>query len=399
MTPTATSSGVRAIAQWMEENLDGLVASLVDRMIEEVPEYFESSDPAVVQLALESTRGNLIAIAQGLESGRVAPEMPPASAIDEAILTAQSRISWTAVARTYWIGHRELWDRISMHVAAGEYSAPEQLQILRAISRYVLTYHDYVISTLAGVYEAERDRALRRGERRRLALIHEILAGGEADEDQLGYRLSVEHIAAVAWGSAPESVLGELAQRWQLPLLVAPGRGGTVWGWFGGKPTAAVSTDMLRAAASPVGTCIAFGGKSRGPEGFRVSHKESLEAQRVGRRSGRPVTCYSDVAIEAFALRDEELARAFVERELGPLSDPNEKSARLRDTLHAYFVAGNNGTAAAAVLGIHERTVSYRLASAEKLLGASTAGRHVELAIALRLYTLLRGEDPHEHRH
>ena len=72
-------------------------------------------------------------------------------------------------------------------------------------------------------------------------------------------------------------------------------------------------------------------------------------------------------------------------RELGPLADDDERSELLRDTLAAYFATGQNAASAAAALGVHDRTVLYRLRTIEERLGRSILERREELGVALRL--------------
>ena len=104
--------------------------------------------------------------------------------------------------------------------------------------------------------------------------------------------------------------------------------------------------------------------------------------------SAARLTAFVDVGLEAFALDDERLARAFVERELGPLAEDDARAATLRETLSAYFAAGNSASAAAVALDLHERTVSYRVRAAEQRLGRYILDCQDSLALALRLREL-----------
>ena len=49
-----------------------------------------------------------------------------------------------------------------------------------------------------------------------------------------------------------------------------------------------------------------------------------------------------------------------------------------------------NASRAAVMLGVHERTISYRLRSIESKLGADVATRRDELGVALRLLAVVR---------
>ena len=123
----------------------------------------------------------------------------------------------------------------------------------------------------------------------------------------------------------------------------------------------------------PPGTQLAVGTPGEGVEGFRSSHRQALSTYRIARETTQPVTTFADVALLALTLQDPTLAREFVRCELGPLAAGDARSQLLRETLRAYFDAGQNAAAAAAALGVHERTVTYRLRSIEERLGGRCA--------------------------
>jgi DNA-binding PucR family transcriptional regulator len=62
----------------------------------------------------------------------------------------------------------------------------------------------------------------------------------------------------------------------------------------------------------------------------------------------------------------------------------------LLETLRTYVRSGWNAASAAAQLGVHERTVGYRLATIEQRLGRPLSARRQELGAALRLTETLR---------
>lgn len=133
---------------------------------------------------------------------------------------------------------------------------------------------------------------------------------------------------------------------------------------------------------------IAYGTLSEGPEGFRISHRQAAQADRVGAALSVPVTWYEDVALEAMALNDVAAARAFVREELHLLGDVDDPANVLVETLRAYFVNGENAVLTAQELDVHPRTVAYRLRSAEAKLGLECL-RRGEFAVALRLRRLV----------
>jgi DNA-binding PucR family transcriptional regulator len=97
---------------------------------------------------------------------------------------------------------------------------------------------------------------------------------------------------------------------------------------------------------------------------------------------------YDDVALESLVADDEARSRAFVSRELRGIDGHDRRSQLLRRTLRAYFASAQNGSAAAALLGVHEHTVAYRLRTIEERLGRPVTARRAELETALRLMEL-----------
>jgi DNA-binding PucR family transcriptional regulator len=67
----------------------------------------------------------------------------------------------------------------------------------------------------------------------------------------------------------------------------------------------------------------------------------------------------------------------------------SSRSETLRATLAAYFGSGQNAASAAALLGVHERTIANRLRAIEAQAGRPVATRRAELEMALRLRDLL----------
>ena len=103
------------------------------------------------------------------------------------------------------------------------------------------------------------------------------------------------------------------------------------------------------------------------------------------RRTGAPLGIYDDVSLEALVLRDERAAQDFVARELGPLLDGGKRTQILLETLGVYVSSGWSAASTGARLGVHERTIGYRVATIEQRLGRPLAARRDELGVALRL--------------
>ena len=116
-----------------------------------------------------------------------------------------------------------------------------------------------------------------------------------------------------------------------------------------------------------------------------TTRREQFHDFRIGER----VSAYSEVALEALAFGGQDVARDFARAELGLLADDGERTETLRRTVQTYFASGNSAAAAAASLGIAERTVTYRLRRAEELVGRPLSTRRAEIEAALRLHRVL----------
>jgi hypothetical protein len=373
------------VASWLEDSETDLVDAIVARQ-----RTLDSAAPLIDSGARDAAASLLGAIRAGLTTGRATPAHLPPGAVQQAAVAAAEGVPWSALARTYAVAHAVVWEHLIAQLAFFELDAAHSAALLRVLSRYLFDLIDHVTMGLAEVYAAERERLVRDSECRKAALVRDLLAGLPVAPGALAYELRSEHIGAIAWGAEPGAAAAQLAAETELRLLTVAGGGDVVWAWLGGRPTiAARAARTLARVHLPPETYVALGDPAAGPEGFRSTHRQAGEAQRVALLRPRPLTRYDDVALESLALQDVALARAFAERELGPLGAPGERAAVLRETLRAYFTTGQNASAVAAMLGIHERTVSYRLQSAGVRLGRPVAARRDELAVALRILAVL----------
>ena len=114
---------------------------------------------------------------------------------------------------------------------------------------------------------------------------------------------------------------------------------------------------------------------------FGAAFDALLVAERLG-LDGRHSA--DSLLLERALLTDERLLRAAVDRELGPILDAPRNGEELLRTVAAYLGARQNLRAAARLLGVGVRTVSYRLVRVEELIGRPLAGE-----VVLRLSTAL----------
>ncbi len=387
---TDVTGAIRRLADWIEEDVDALAERMLARARGEVSEPTLDGDPGLAEIGREGIVAHLRTVCGGLIGGRMLPAQPPPAAVEQTIALASEGLPWSTVARRFTFAHAELWDHIIEEIDDWELSAEERTLLLQVTSRFLFSYRDYVTTELTDVYQAQRERVVRSREHRRVGIVRELLDGLPASEDELGYRLRAYHVAAVAWGATPEHALLELARASSSELLFVAGGGRSLWAWYGGGATVEEQLAAALPDSSPgEGTFLALGGQAHGLEGFGRSHREAMQAFRVAAVRRRAVTRYGDVVLEALALSDAREAREFAQRELGALAAADPRTATLRKTLVAYFQAGGNRAAAAALLAVHERTVGYRLSAIEKLLGHDIGQRRDELGMALRVQRLL----------
>lgn len=385
----AVERRMREIATWIQGATAQLVELMLERMRLEVPAYFASEDPEFMGMARESIVANLNAVADGFLSGRDQPVQLPPGAIEEALIAAQQRMPWTLIDRTYRIGHAVLWEQLLGEVETWQIQGAERVDLLRMTSHFLFQYIDHVTGGLAEIHQAERDRQLRGRERRRITWVREVLAdiGGAGPGGE--YELGRQHLAAIAWGAEPERAITELGQRLEATVLIVPGQSGAAWGWLGSSSILRSWPVLSREVPLPSETFLALGAPAAGAEGFRLSHRQALEAARVLRLTGAPLGVYDELSLEALVLRDERAARDFMHRELGPLLEDGKRVEVLLETLRVYADTNWNAASTGARLGVHERTVGYRLAAIEQRLGRPLAARHEELGVALRLQAAL----------
>jgi hypothetical protein len=387
---------LRTVAQRLEAEIDELVETMLPRMRAEVPDYGVDSQPELQDALRASIVGNLRAALRALAGHRQDPVVTPLEAVEAARVTARGGLPLEALLHTYRVGHAVVWERMLDLVEGMRLDSRTRHAGLTIGSKFTFSYVDSVATVVTEAYTKERDRLMRSSIQRRVQLVRDLLAGATVSGRELGYDLDAEHLAVVTQGADTEAFLQELARGTQRQLLTVAVSDQVTWAWLGSQKRIAPSDWRQLTGVLPAdGTRAAIGEPAWGPEGFRRSHSEALAARRVGERLAKPLTRYDEVALEAVLLADEQAARRLIQRELGPLATDDERSIKLRDTLEAYLQTGHNASAAAATLGVNDRTIAYRIRTIEQLLGRSILERSIELGAALRLNRLKSaGEAP-----
>ena len=221
-----------------------------------------------------------------------------------------------------------------------------------------------------------------------MRVVSRALEGHWVDPGELGYNLAFHHIAVVADASPP---LVALAPRTERQLLLVQAPDGAMWGWFGGRTKFSDrDLDALIAWQGSRDGQVAFGEPAMGVAGFAATHHQALEARTIAAATNQHAVRFADLRLLIALLRDGDLAKGFIERELGELDDPSERMHELRETLRAYLEHGQSVSATAAVRRRDRKTIERQLRSAELLIDRRVCDRCDELLIALRLADILR---------
>jgi DNA-binding PucR family transcriptional regulator len=380
-----------------------------DYTSERLPELLASVEALEVNRA--STEASIRDFAEVLQTGADPAETarltPPTLAYAQD--GAQHGIPLTTLMRSYRLAHAATSRHFNAILQRRARNADERNLAAELGSAWMFAYVDAALCLVEQVYTAERDRWLRSAAASQAETIDTILAGRPIDTEVASRRLRHDvrrvQVAAIAWlesheeGRNTQAVL-EAAIRDisamigdHKPLVHSLGIL-SVAAWLGSHsdvPSKVLDELRFRTETAP-GVRVAVGEPARGIAGFRATHFEALEAQRIARLANRPVgsvTRYHNVSLRALATVDIQQAGVFVRRELGRLGSTDDTTRRLAATLRTYLDENCSRGRTAKRLHVHENTVAYRIRQAEALLGRSLDKRTLELRAALALAELV----------
>lgn len=401
----AISASAADLAMRVEE-----VRELVDeRIVRSVAGIADGTGEMLENLAA-STRAHMTLIS-GMIGAWADPQdvSPPPESVRWARDFVRVGVPVDGLMRSYRLGHAGFWawwqERLREHADDVDVLA----EVIAATSAWTFEYVDAVLQPLIDDYVAQQSRAGARAESLRIAEVRGLLdrTGPAPDLERasarLRYQLRRRHLgfvaAAVTDPALPvdpdatpplETVAAILAERLgaaEAPLVV-PAAGDAIHGWIGGHELDAAAALEVRIP----GVVLAFGDPGEGLEGFRSTHEQAREAQRVarlaGRRPGSTVT-YRDTAVLALLTTDRERAQRFAADVLGPLAADTDGARRLLATLAVFQEEHLSFARAARRLGVHQNTVAYRVRRSLELCGEEDAGS-LRLRSAVALAALLR---------
>ncbi|WP_205698768.1 CdaR family transcriptional regulator [Conexibacter sp. SYSU D00693] len=332
--------------------------------------------------------------------GTVGPDVTPEAleiARDVVRRGLDREVLWTG----YRLGQNALWRAWMRELTAQAAARPPWSAVLaealEATARSLFDFIDDVLVNVDAQVGRERDQLLGGGLAQRVETVQLVLEGAPITEQRasarLGYELRRDHVAVVLWTTEAEAGHGVLERTAEVvtralgavrPLTVPLGTT-AMWAWApaSGDPDG----EALRTALTQAGlrdVHVAVGSPATGIAGFRRSHEEALDVQRLARR--RPgcarVTTYEEVEVAVLAGAHAERAQRFVERTLGPLLGAKPE---LRETLRVHLQEQGSATRAATRLFTHRNTVLNRVARAQALLPRPVVDRLLPVALALEL--------------
>lgn len=304
-------------------------------------------------------------------------------------------VLWTGYHRgqnATWLG----WMNRLCRLAAEEPRWAAVLgEALDASARSFFGFVDDILINVEAQVSQERDQLLGGGAARRMETVQLILESAPITEararTRLGYDVAGSHVGLVLWseggighGSLEKAAVTVARAAGIGRPLMLPAGGTSMWAWA----AASQAPDLtgIRQALDTItpSVHVAVGGRQEGMAGFRLTHRQALDARRLAQRLAEPArfTSYEEIEVVVLAGADPERAAPFVRNTLGDLLDERPE---LRRTLLTYLRHERNATRAARELFTHRNTVLNRLARAEALLPRPTLERPLAVHLALEL--------------
>lgn len=391
----ATQSDEASIDEWAARTTASIVA--------EIPEV--AADAVLSHAIQVSTRAHWRSFLRHLEEpDREFHLVQPA--VDLAVDLAQRGYQLPVLFGIYRLGQRAVWQFITSVVADVPGGVMDEAGFLTHFWSRASAWLDASIEESVRVFSDEHDRIRQGVAAEQLVTVREVLAGRGPEIRELsavlgghpvsGFNTAVllhtdDHDAVADLEDAARRLAGALGTKH--PLMISPG-GRDLWCWLGTRSVPDLT--RLHPAAPWLlehRIVAAVGTAGEGVEGFRLSHREAVEAQKIAFRAtgSRTLTLYGEVEVLALVSGSPEAARRFVQRTLGALAAPGEGNARLRATVHTLLRSGSVD-AAAQELMVHKNTVRYRAGQAEALLGFPLSRAAADLELALRYFETFLAE-------
>lgn len=337
-----------------------------------------SDDSTIERVAAVRAIG--LALEFALESvGEARTPSPPTVLLDVVRSAARNGVRRNTILRRYVAGQAVFVDFLVEEAEAVGLGGEELQAMLQSQSATA----EHLLAMIGREYDRSQ-RGLPAITADRLEIVKRMLAGESVDSSEIPYDFGGRHLGVVAVGPGARQAIRALTSELDCLLLSVENSDGAIWAWLGGRrPLDPREVEQGGSIAPAV--ALAFGEPACGLGGWRLTHQQAQAAMAVGQRSSATPTHYADVALLATIARDDVLANSLRQLYLAPLQAGRDGGAAARATLRAYFAAGRNVSAAAAILGVSRRTVTNRLHAIEARLGRYLSSCTVEMEAALRL--------------
>jgi len=398
---------VEAVAAALNDRLAAITSSMRDLLSTRIEEL--GGDNALVDLLGSSIQGNVENIVHALRHGIPVEHIePPSAAYEYARRLAQRGVPVNALVRAYRLGQQHVLDNAFIECVRQHPEPLRQAATYHQVVTVTFDYIDWISQRVVTVYETERERWLTERQTARVGRVQDLISGATNDIDAaeavIGYRLRVPHLGAILWvqetGAQQDqltrfnSVVTAMSEKLgsgRSPLVIPRDRA-SAWAWIpvadGFSFDLAAVRPLLDNDAGPPLPMVALGAVHSGLAGFRRTHLEAVQAQRVAMIRDdptHPVIGFHEPGLNVAALLalDLDHTRRWVRETLGNLANDDEQHDRLRETLLLFFRHESSYTATAEVMVMHKNSVKYRVTNAEKILGRRLGDDRQAIELAL----------------
>jgi len=358
----------------------------------------ELADADLTELEFATAAANLESFAVAIQHGMHDSFAPPLAAKALARRLAWTPVSLDVLVRAYRLGHEWLYEDIRRFCATECPDSETAVELLGELGRLAFRFTDASTTSVIVEYERERETLLRSDLAERHSHVRAVLSGRQTDlraaERALGYRFDGTHIALRTWvvgarddgprlvGKVTRDVTAAMSGHGSLTVQDAPGLATT---WLHGAALTELESAATEALATQPDVRIAIGNPAAGVQGFRDTYRQAERARAIGPVTPTGVAAYADVSLLALLLENPEIARTFVDDELGGLAAQDATNERLRSTLLVFLEHQGRHLPTAQALYMHRNTVAQQVHRAEEILGREVTVRTLELQTALRL--------------
>lgn len=390
----AAAAVIRCVSEQLLDEPEDVLAEVYRAVFAATREIFRT-DPSLAAEVTASSRGNIRHWAASLARDPAQGVTSNLSAEVVGIARDAFRLGIAhELHSAYHAGHHAIWRswmRLAFTASSDPVALEEALDVAAAsLARFV----DDTLGALAQLLESERVELTRGSHAQKFETVSLVLEGApmttERASERLGYTFDGRHTAAVLWSDprAPDrgalqraaDALRAATDAQQALHVIASST--SMWTWL--AKVGEIDVQRLTEVMSPLqGVRLALGPDESGLEGFRRSHLDAVETQRLMQRlPDLPFARFADVELVALVAGNEQRASEFVARTLGSLANGDPE---LRATLRTYIREHFSASRAARTLFTHRNTVLNRIQRAEEILPTSLKDRGLEIGVALEI--------------